>query len=137
MWTFFWFLGLAQLAQSIPSASWRTEGRRFPATAGSTPTKKVKGSLISEPFFMPFSFYILHSSTLNRYYVGHTGDDLQERLRRHNSNHKGFTGKIGDWVIVYIETYPAKTAAYQREREIKGWKSRKKIELLIATYKET
>jgi putative endonuclease len=81
---------------------------------------------------MRFSVYILYSSTLDRYYIGHTGDDLQERLRRHNSNHKGFTGKIGDWVIVHTEPYPTKTAAYQREREIKAWKSRRKIDLLIS-----
>ena len=85
---------------------------------------------------MPFYVYILYSSTRDRYYVGHTGDDLQERLRRHNSNHKGFSGGVGDWTIVYTETYPAKTKAYQREREIKAWKSRKKIDLLIASQKE-
>jgi putative endonuclease len=85
---------------------------------------------------MPFCVYILYSSTLDRYYVGHTGDDLQERLRKHNSNHKGFTGKIGDWTIIYTEMYQAKTTAYQCEREIKAWKSRKKIERLIADQKE-
>jgi putative endonuclease len=90
-----------------------------------------KGSLISESFFMPFTVYILYPSIRDRYYVVHTGDDLQERLRRHNSNHKGFTGEIGDWIIVYTETFPTKSAAYQREREIKTWKSRNKIELLI------
>jgi putative endonuclease len=82
---------------------------------------------------MPFSVYILFSSIRDSYYVGHTGDDLQERLRKHNSNHMGFTGRVGDWMIVYTETYPTKTAAYQREREIKAWKSRKKIELLLST----
>lgn len=81
---------------------------------------------------MPFYVYILHSSTLDRYYIGHTGDNLQERLRKHNSNHKGFTGKIGDWVMVYLEIHSTKSAAYQREREIKAWKSRKKVEQLIA-----
>jgi putative endonuclease len=81
---------------------------------------------------MPFNVYILYSSVRDRYYVGHTGDDLLERLRKHNSNHKGFSGGVGDWIIVYTETYLTKTAAYQREREIKAWKSRKKIELLIS-----
>jgi putative endonuclease len=81
---------------------------------------------------MPFNVYILFSSIRNRFYVGHTGDDLQERLIKHNSTHKGFSGKVGDWEIVYTEAYPTKTAAYQREREIKLWKSRKKIELLVA-----
>ena len=46
----------------------------------------------------------------NRYYIGHTGDDLQERLRRPNSNHKGFSGGIGDWTIVYTETFLVKRA---------------------------
>ena len=109
----------------------RREGRA-PLSRGQLP-QKVKGSLISEPFFMPFYVYILYSSTLDRYYIGHTGDDLQERLRKHNSNHKGFTGKLGDWIIVYTEIYPTKTTAYQRERELKAWKSRKKIGQLIAS----
>ena len=76
---------------------------------------------------MPFYVYILHSNSLDRYYVGHTGDDLPERLRKHNSNHKGFTGNVGDWAIVYAEMYPTKTDAYQREREIKAWKSPKRL----------
>jgi putative endonuclease len=85
---------------------------------------------------MPFNVYILYSSIRNSYYIGHTGDDLQERLRKHNSDHKGFTGKVGDWIVVYSETYAIKAAAYQREREIQAWKSRKKIERLIADQKE-
>ena len=80
---------------------------------------------------MPFHIYILYSKIADQYYVGSTGDDLQERLRKHNSNHKGFTGKVGDWTIVYTESYDTKASVYQREREIKAWKSRKKIELLI------
>jgi glycosyltransferase involved in cell wall biosynthesis len=46
--------------------------------------------------------------------------------------HKGFTGKWNDWVIVYYyEVFETKNKAYQREREIKSWKSRKKVEELI------
>ncbi|RLD36252.1 MAG: hypothetical protein DRI74_09440 [Bacteroidetes bacterium] len=44
---------------------------------------------------MKFYFYILHSQKLNKYYIGST-QNLEERLRKHNSNHKGFTGGIGD-----------------------------------------
>jgi len=75
--------------------------------------------------------YILYSAILDRYYVGSTRDELAERLRRHNANHKGFTGKVSDWVLVYSEPYDAYEAAYSRERQIKGWKSRQKIEVLI------
>jgi putative endonuclease len=51
-----------------------------------------------------YYFYILFSAVKNSYYIGHTSD-LHERLRKHNSNHKGFTGKIGDWEIVYQESF--------------------------------
>ncbi|MDP1800027.1 MAG: GIY-YIG nuclease family protein [Bacteroidota bacterium] len=78
-----------------------------------------------------FHLYILLSPTKNKYYVGHTGDDLVERIRKHNSNHKGFTGGIGDWELKYYETYFTKTEAVKREKEIKSWKSRKMIEKLI------
>jgi hypothetical protein len=49
-------------------------GSAVSRSAGSTPTGK--GSLISGPFFMPFYVYILHSFSLDRYYISHTGDDL-------------------------------------------------------------
>jgi putative endonuclease len=83
--------------------------------------------------FMDFHVYILYSITKDRYYIGHTGDDLSKRLRKHNSNHKGFTGGVGDWQIVHAEKFDSKSLAYQRELQIKGWKSRKKIELLIGS----
>jgi putative endonuclease len=80
---------------------------------------------------MHFTVYILFSNTINKYYVGFTADDMQERLRKHNSNHKGFTGRKADWVVVYKELFSTKAAALKREKEIKKWKSRKMIEQLI------
>ncbi len=77
-----------------------------------------------------YYFYILHSLILDKYYIGHTGE-LEERLRRHNSNHKGWTGNVNDWEIVYSEEFDAKNLALFREREVKNWKSRKRIERLI------
>ena len=76
-------------------------------------------------------FCILYSITRDTYYIGHTSDSMEERLRRHNSNHKGFTGGVGDWTVCYIEEFPTKELAYKREREVKAWKSRKRIEKLI------
>ena len=54
------------------------------------------------PFLFPkpmYLLYILYSKTLGRYYVGHCEAPLEERLRRHLSNHKGFTGKAKDWEV--------------------------------------
>jgi len=75
--------------------------------------------------------YILYSKSLDKYYIGHSCEDLQERLRRHLSNHKGFTAKTKDWIIIYFETFDSKNNAYKREREIKDWKSKLKIQKLI------
>ena len=79
-----------------------------------------------------FHTYILHSSEIDKYYIGSCGEDLQGRLRSHLSNHGGFTGKAKDWVVVYTETFPTRTEAYARERQIKKWKSRKMVEQLIS-----
>ncbi len=78
-----------------------------------------------------FHLYILHSKTLDKYYVGSCGEDLEGRLRRHLSNHNGFTGRAKDWVLVHFEHYPSIEEAQRRERQIKGWKSRKMIEALL------
>ena len=77
-------------------------------------------------------FYILHSPTSNKFYIGHTTEPITERLRKHNSNHKGFTGKYRDWIIVYVESYETKDDAYARERKVKSWKSRALIEKLVS-----
>ena len=80
---------------------------------------------------MHYTVYIIYSSTADKFYVGFTGDVLDERLRKHNSNHNGFTGRFNDWQIVFKEIFENKKEAMVREKEIKAWKSRIKIENLI------
>jgi len=77
-----------------------------------------------------FVTYILHSSTLNQYYIGSTGN-LEERLNRHNSGRSIYTKRGIPWTVVYLEFFSTKSEAYQRELEIKSMKSRKYIEHLI------
>jgi putative endonuclease len=79
-----------------------------------------------------FNVYIIYSASKGKYYIGYTGDDLLVRIRKHNSNHKGYTGMTQDWKLVYSESYANKAAAMKREREIKSWKSTKRIEELIS-----
>ncbi len=81
---------------------------------------------------MQFTVYILHSSSIDKYYVGFTALSIEERLRRHNTNHKGFTGTVGDWQVKYTEKYAEKSQAVNREKEIKSKKLRAYIEKLIA-----
>ena len=75
--------------------------------------------------------YILYSATLDRYYVGHTELTPELRLKKHLSDHCGYTGKAKDWQIVFIRAFETKEEAYAFERKIKGWKSRAMIESLI------
>ncbi len=57
--------------------------------------------------------------------------DRSDRLRRHLSNHTGFTSKSKDWVLVHSQKFSNKSQAYARERKVKSWKSRKMIEELV------
>lgn len=65
-----------------------------------------------------YTVYILYSASLDKYYVGFTSD-LEERIRKHNTNHKGFTGRDnGDWKLRWKEVYSSKSEAMFRERRI-------------------
>jgi putative endonuclease len=79
---------------------------------------------------MPFYAYILFSPSRNKFYVGST-ENMDDRLKKHHTNHKGFTGHALDWVVVYTEPFQTKQEACSRERQIKSWKSRKLIEKLV------
>jgi putative endonuclease len=77
------------------------------------------------------TFYILHSADFDKYYIGATDADLNERLKKHLSDHKGFTGKAKDWKVVHFEDYPNFNAAHRRELEVKKWKSKRRIQKVI------
>ena len=79
-----------------------------------------------------FYFYILFSKFLDKYYIGHTSETLEERLRKHLSKHSGFTSKAKDWEVVYFEIFDNKSTAYKRELEVKKWKSKIKIQKLVS-----
>ncbi len=79
-----------------------------------------------------YYLYILYSGQMDRYYIGSTSN-LEERFRKHLSNHQGFTSKAKDWEIVYCEAFLSNKEAQTRERWVKNQKSRKVIEGLIKT----
>jgi len=79
---------------------------------------------------MAFIVYILYSSSLDSFYVGHTAN-LEDRLYRHNNSGSKSTKIAKDWRVVYTEQYLTRSEANLRELEIKKKKSRKYIESLI------
>ncbi|MBP8893293.1 GIY-YIG nuclease family protein [Candidatus Brachybacter algidus] len=58
--------------------------------------------------------YILHSLSLDKFYVGSTSMSIEERLKKHLTNHDEFTSKAKDWVIVYYESYNTIQLACER-----------------------
>ncbi len=79
---------------------------------------------------MDFCVYIIYSSQLNTYYIGHS-QNLEDRLGRHTNQRSKFTKKANDWQLVYQERFLTRAAAMKRESEIKRKKSRIYIESLI------
>ncbi|MCF8374389.1 MAG: GIY-YIG nuclease family protein [Bacteroidales bacterium] len=79
---------------------------------------------------MNYFVYILYSKSLDKYYVGYT-ENIEARIAKHNSKHKGFSGKAKDWEVVYSESHDSKYEALKRETQIKKWKSSAMIEKLI------
>ena len=79
---------------------------------------------------MQYFVYILYSEKLDKYYIGSTGD-LEDRLRKHNRSRSGFTATGKPWIIVYTEVLGNKTDALLREKQLKKWKNRDRIESLI------
>ena len=77
-----------------------------------------------------FTVYIIYSSTIDQYYIGHT-INLEDRLYRHNNSGSKSTKKAKDWVLKYAEHFESRSKATFREQEIKKKKSRKYIESLI------
>jgi putative endonuclease len=81
---------------------------------------------------MKFFCYILFSKSINRYYVGYTGD-VDERLKLHNTGHfggKSYTQITSDWELFLLIPCETITQAIYIELKIKNMKSRKYIENL-------
>ena len=77
-----------------------------------------------------FIVYILYSSHVDQYYVGHT-QNMEDRLSRHNSGRSLSTKKGKPWNLVYTETFETRSEAMLREKAIKKMKSRTYLEQLI------
>lgn len=69
---------------------------------------------------MKFSVYIIYSEIKGKYYIGMTSLSLTERIRRHNSNHQGFTGSSNDWITIFYKEFEFKKEALICEKTIKS-----------------
>jgi len=74
--------------------------------------------------------YIIYSSKIDKYYIGFTSD-INDRLAKHNRKSKGFSNAGRPWKLVYSERFVTKKEAMSREKQIKRWKNRQRIDELI------
>ena len=77
-----------------------------------------------------FIVYILYSTKLDKYYIGFSSD-IKDRLVKHNRKSKGFSSLGRPWIIVYTESFNNKKDAMSREKQLKSWKNRERLETLI------
>lgn len=79
-----------------------------------------------------FYVYIMTSNT-GTLYTGVTSN-LKRRVYEHkNKLTPGFTSKYNITRLVYYETTPDAQTALAREKEIKGWRRSKKLDLIKST----
>lgn len=79
---------------------------------------------------MAFFVYIMASQRNGTLYTGMT-DDLAKRAFQHaNHDLAGFTAKHGVDQLVWFELHDSRDTAFIRERQIKKWERRWKLELI-------
>ena len=74
--------------------------------------------------------YILTNKANTLFYIGISGN-IKTRLFQHRKHLiKGFTDKYNITKVIYIESFNSIVEAIEREKQLKGWKKEKKIELI-------
>jgi putative endonuclease len=85
---------------------------------------------------MNFFVYIMASRRNGTLYIGMT-DDLPRRIYQHRTGAMpGFTQRYGVKVLVWYEAHSSRESAFLRERQMKKWNRRWKLELIEASNPE-
>ena len=82
---------------------------------------------------MPFYTYIVECADKS-FYVGCT-NNLEKRIKQHNESRWGahYTKIRRPVILKYSENFATLIGARRREREIKGWRREKKLDLINST----
>ena len=75
-----------------------------------------------------FYVYVLKSLVNDRYYIGYT-NDINLRLRKHNSGSVRSTRKFRPWMLLGFEIYEERNEARWRDHELKNH-SRKRRDVI-------
>ncbi|MCX6351067.1 MAG: GIY-YIG nuclease family protein [Bacteroidetes bacterium] len=82
-----------------------------------------------------YYIYIATNKSKKVLYTGVT-NDLRRRMYEHeqdsNEEKKSFAGKYNCYHLIYWESFQSITHAIAREKEIKGWTRKKKVDLIAS-----
>jgi putative endonuclease len=79
-----------------------------------------------------FWVYILASRPRGTLYVGVTSDLIRRIYRHREGLVEGFTKTYNVRILVYYEEHPSAMTAIQREKNIKHWSRKWKIDLICS-----
>lgn len=91
---------------------------------------EVEGSNPFEGTKMIFTTYILKSKMNGSYYVG-SAEDVDVRIKKHNSGQVNSTKRYKPWELVHKETFATRKEARRRELQIKSYKSGEAFKKLL------
>ena len=67
--------------------------------------------------------YVLYSPGYDRIYIGQT-DNPEKRLERHNLGLVKSTKAYRPWKLIHYESFPSRSEAVKREKELKSHQGR-------------
>ena len=74
--------------------------------------------------------YVLYSKTYDRLYIGQT-NNIEDRIKRHNSGYEPATKVYRPWVILISFKYESREDAVKMEKYWKQSNNRRKLRQLI------
>ena len=80
--------------------------------------------------------YIIYSEKLHKRYIGRA-EDLQERIRKHNSKHTGFTSDGAPWKLIFYQAFLDKKDSIDEEIFLKSGKGRERLKFLLKNLMKT
>ena len=79
---------------------------------------------------MKFYYVYILSSPTGTLYIGFTNDLIRRVYEHKEKLVEGFTKKYNVHRLIYYEEYRDVNEARERERQLKGWRRKKKLDLI-------
>ena len=76
---------------------------------------------------MSYFVYIIESKIYHKYYIGQT-NDLQERIKRHNSGRNRYTKTDIPWELRWWKEFDTRSEAITEEQILKNINRRQRLE---------